>query len=555
VNLGRTGQLVSTDFPGSPITVDTVSSTLTPADLPENSSIPFAGTAQPAPIPHHPTRHDAVPRWLRWCVLGVVLAVGLGVRWYFLDRQTMDYQNFLSRWYDTLDQQGFGAFREQFADYNYPYLYLIWLLTVLHVPSLIGIKALSIIFDVALASLAYRIVALRTDRFWLQAFAFGVVFLLPSVIMNSAWWGQADAVYTACVVAGIYFLLRAQRSDTHEGDTSEGDSGRQAHVWNRSAWNKREWKVRAWNPYVSNSVVACVFFGLAISFKLQAIFVLPVVLWLLVRRRIPWYALLAIPAVYVLLDIPAVLAGASWSTALSVYLNQTDSYKQLTLGAANLYQLIPISGDATWVAHLGIGLAALVIVVFLAWSLWKKPAVTPASILVVATASAAVVPFLLPAMHDRYFYAVEILSVIAAFYLPLWFIAVPVLIQASAIGVYHSSLSGDQGHGMTRQFHGTSGGAGQPSGQPGGQPSGQTAGQPPASQQAGPGGPGGRGGQHGPGRPDAHGVSGGYTSGRGDTALTVYASLMAAAVLGLVISVVDAVRRPASRPAHDDVAT
>ncbi|OBA60003.1 hypothetical protein [Gordonia sp. 852002-10350_SCH5691597] len=555
MNLGRTGQLVSTDFPGSPITLDTVSSTLTPADVPENSSIPFAGTAQPAPIPHHPTRHDAVPRWLRWCVLGVVLAVGLGVRWYFLDRQTMDYQNFLSRWYDTLDQQGFGAFREQFADYNYPYLDLIWLLTVLHVPSLIGIKALSIIFDVALASLAYRIVALRTDRFWLQAFAFGVVFLLPSVIMNSAWWGQADAVYTACVVAGIYFLLRAQRSDTREGDTSEGDSGRQAHVWNRSALNVREWKVRAWNPYVSNSVVACVFFGLAISFKLQAIFVLPVVLWLLVRRRIPWYALLAIPAVYVLLDIPAVLAGASWSTALSVYLNQTDSYKQLTLGAANLYQLIPISGDATWLAHLGIGLAALVIVVFLAWSLWKKPAVTPASILVVATASAAVVPFLLPAMHDRYFYAVEILSVIAAFYLPLRFIAVPVLIQASAIGVYHSSLSGDQGHGMTRQFHGTSGGAGQLSGQPGGQPSGQPAGQPPAGQQAGPGGPGGRGGQHGPGRPDAHGGSGRYTSGRGDTALTVYASLMAASVLGLVISVVDAVRRPASRPAHDDVAT
>ena len=532
---------MSTDFPGSPITVDTVSSTLTPADLPENSPITVSRATQPALISHHPTQRDAVPRWVRWSVLGVVLAVGLGVRWYFLDRQTMDYQNFLSRWYDTLDQQGFGAFREQFADYNYPYLYLIWLLTALHAPSLIGIKALSIIFDVALASLAYRIVALRTDRFWLRALAFGIVFLLPSVIMNSAWWGQADAIYTACVVAGIYFLLRAQQGDLlrggiHGGDPREGDTRRHAHVRNRYSWNPR-----AWNPYVSNSVVACVFFGLAISFKLQAIFVLPVVLWLLVRRRIPWYALLAIPAVYVLLDVPAVLAGASWSTALSVYLNQTDSYKQLTLGAANLYQLIPISGDATWLAHLGIGLAALVIGVFLAWSLWKKPAVTPASILVVATASAAIVPFLLPAMHDRYFYAVEILSVIAAFYLPLWFIAIPVLIQASAIGVYHSSLSGDQGHGMTRQFHGNGGGPGQP----GGWPSGQHAGQSPTGQQAGRGGPSGRGG------PTGHGGSGGYTSGRGDTALTVYASLMAAAVLGLVISVVDTVRRPASSPPSD----
>lgn len=532
-----------------------MSSTLTSASPPARPQTPDSGGTGAQP---DPTQRDAVPRWVRWGVLCAVLAVGLGVRWYFLDRQTMDYQNFLSRWYDTLDEQGFSAFREQFADYNYPYLYLIWLLTVLHVPSLIGIKALSIIFDVALASLAYRIVALRTDRFWLRALAFGVVSLLPSVIMNSAWWGQADAVYTACVVAGIYFLLRAQGGDARRGDTSGVDSERQAHVGNRPAWNRSAWAVRAWNPYVSNSVVACVFFGLAISFKLQAIFVLPVVLWLLVRRRIPWYALLAIPAVYVLLDLPAVVAGASWSTALSVYLNQTDSYKQLTLGAANLYQLIPISGDATWLAHLGIGLAALVIVVFLAWSLWKKPAVTPASILVVATASAAIVPFLLPAMHDRYFYAVEILSVIAAFYLPLWFIAVPVLIQASAIGVYHSSLSGDQGHGMTRQFHGNSGGAGQPSGQPGGQPSGQPAGQSPTGQQAGPGGPGrpgGRGEQGGPGRPDGHGGSGGYTSGRGDTALTVYASLMAAAVLGLVISVVDTVRRPAPRPVHDDAAT
>lgn len=57
-----------------------------------------------------------VARWVRWSVLAAVLVVGLAVRWYFLDRQTMDYQNFLSRWYDTLDSGGFGAFRQQFAE-------------------------------------------------------------------------------------------------------------------------------------------------------------------------------------------------------------------------------------------------------------------------------------------------------------------------------------------------------------------------------------------------------------------------------------------------------
>ncbi len=501
-----------------------MSLTLTPAG--PDRSVPDTALD----VEHSRGTRRPTPRWARWAILTLVFIVGLGVRWYFLDRQTLDYQNFLSRWYDTLDQRGFGAFREQFADYNYPYLYLIWGLTILHVPSLIGIKALSITFDVVLAALAYRIVALRTDRFSLRALAFGIVFLLPSVIMNSAWWGQADAIYTACVVAGIYFLLRAQ-----SGGARRGEPGHRAYVW--------------------NSVFACACFGLAFGFKLQAVFVFPVLLWLLIRRRLPWSSLLAVPVVYLLLDVPAVLAGASWSTALSVYLNQTGSYKQLTLGAANLYQLIPISGDATWVAHLGVGLAALVVVVFLVWSVWRKPSVTATSILVTATASAAIVPFLLPAMHDRYFFTVEILSVVAAFFLPLWFVAIPVLIQASAIGVYHSSLTGDQGRGMgfggQHGFGGRQDGAGAPSSGPGGSGSGGGwNGSTSRGVTGGPGDPHGGGGPGGGGPSGGHGGRGadGYTSGRGDTALTVYASFMAAAVVGLICTAVRVVGvRPGNR--------
>ncbi|WHU49485.1 hypothetical protein QNM97_11165 [Gordonia sp. L191] len=464
------------------------------------------------------------PTWARWLVLGALVAVALAVRWHFHSMETMDYRAFLSRWYETLDTQGFGAFKEQFADYNYPYLYLIWLLTVVHAPTLIGIKALSVTFDLVLAFFAYRIVALRTDRFTLRALAFGLILFLPSVIANSAWWGQADAIYSAFAVGGIYFLLRAQR----EGITHRA--------------------------YVLNSLWACTFFGLSLSFKLQAVFVLPILAWMLLRGRLPWYTLAAIPAVFVAAVLPAVAVGAPWSDALSVYLNQTDSYKQLTLGAANLYQLIPISGDATWLAHLGIGLAAAIIVAFLGWSVWKKPPVTPASILVVASASAVIVPFLLPAMHDRYFYMAEVLSVIMAFYLPLRFVIIPILIQAAAIGVYHSSLSGDQGQGFGAGHgfggQGSGGGRGFGGGQdfgggqgagrehgfgsgPGGGWHGDTGGRP------GAGAPGGTGG----GAPGGHGGSGGYTSGRGDTALGIDASMMGLAALGLVWAVADTLRR------------
>ncbi|MGW0038579.1 hypothetical protein [Gordonia sp. NPDC003376] len=469
------------------------------------------GTLPPDPASTPDTPHETPatsrPGWARWTVLAVVVVVGLVVRWQFRDIETMDYQAFLSRWYQTLDTQGFSAFRERFADYNYPYLYLIWTLTALDIPSLIGIKAVSVIFDLVLAFFAYRIVALRTPRFSLRALAFGVMFLLPSVITNSAWWGQADAIYSAFALGGVYFLLRAQRVGiTHRA-------------------------------YVADSVWACVFFGLSVSFKLQAVFVLPVLAWLLLRRRLPWYALAAIPAVFALLDLPAIIAGAPWREAVSVYLDQTGSYKQLTLGAANLYQLIPIDGDATWLAHLGIGLAASVIVAFLAWSVWRKPPVTPTTTLVVATASSVLVPFLLPAMHDRYFFTAEVLSVVLAFYLPLRFVIIPVLIQAAAIGVYHSSLSGDQGQGFGGGARTGAGGPG--AGGPGGggpRPEASAGGG--AAGNPGGGNPGGRqGGMPGGGRSD------GYTSGRGDTALSVYAAMMGLALLSLVYAVTDTVQR------------
>nr|WP_245555789.1 hypothetical protein [Gordonia soli] len=451
------------------------------------------------------------PRWLRWSVLAGIVAIAIGVRLLFLDQQTMDYQAFLSRWYQTLDTQGFGAFRQRFADYNYPYLYLLWVLTVLNVPALIGVKALSITFDFLLGWFAYRIVGLRTDRFWLRAAGFGTIVLLPSVVANSSYWGQADAIYSAFAVGGIYFLLRAQRD----------------HLVRYSVW-------------------ACVFFGVAVAFKLQAVFVMPVLVWLLLRRRLPWYSLLAIPVVFLALDVPAVLAGASWSTALSVYLDQTGSYQQLTLGAANLYQLIPIEGDATWLAHIGIGAAFAVVALFFGWTLWRRPPVTPTTILVVATAGAVVIPFLLPAMHDRYFYAAEVLTVVTAFYLPLRFVLIPILVQAAAIGVYHSSLTGDQGQAM-----GGGPGAGGPRGggatdaglaNAGARPSGPSGHGPGEAAGSRPGGGDGGGGR----QPTVTGAGrggSGYTSGRGDTALSIYASMMGLAVLGIVYAVGDSFRR------------
>jgi Gpi18-like mannosyltransferase len=49
--------------------------------------------------------------------------------------------------------------------------------------------------------------------------------------------------------------------------------------------------------------------------------------------------------------------------------------------------------------------------------------------------SVALVPFVLPKMHDRYFYPADVFSLLAAFYMPeLWF--VPILYQVISTLAY-----------------------------------------------------------------------------------------------------------------------
>ena len=62
--------------------------------------------------------------------------------------------------------------------------------------------------------------------------------------------------------------------------------------------------------------------------------------------------------------------------------------------------------------------------------------------MVLATTAAIAAPFLLPGMHERYFFLADVLTVVAAFYLPrrLWFL--PLMIQTASLMSYVSFLFG-----------------------------------------------------------------------------------------------------------------
>lgn len=309
--------------------------------------------------------------------------------------ESSDYQFFIKDWYDFISTHGgFGALKYDFSDYNVPYLYLITLLTCLPIPALVGIKIISVVFDLVLAYFTYRIVALRHTGLRTSSLAALIVLFLPTVATNSGMWGQADSLYAAFGLGGVYFLLR-----------------------------RRPW-------------LASVFFGLSLAFKLQAVFLFPLLLVLALKKWMPWRALLAVPGVVLLLDVPALLAGAPLGQLLSVYVQQTSSYPALSLNAPSIYQFLPASADAAVIRPIGVALTGLVILGLCLGVPLSRVRLTTAKIVLMGATSAVLMPFLLPSMHERYFYLAEILTVIAAFSLPrrLWY--VPVLVQVASFVAY-----------------------------------------------------------------------------------------------------------------------
>ncbi|WP_329570810.1 glycosyltransferase 87 family protein [Streptomyces sp. NBC_01361] len=358
-----------------------------------------------------PRRHIADSTMLALAAYTTVM-VALLVRTLLLPSESTDYLTFLDPWYQHIaGNGGFTALADPgFSDYNVPYLYLLAALTYIPVSPLAGIKWISILFDLALAYYTFRIVSrLRPTAPSAALGAAAVVLFLPTVVTNSGWWGQCDGIYTAFLVGGIHYVLR-----------------------------HRPW----W---------ACTFFGLALAFKFQAVFLFPFLLVLVLVRRVPWRCLLAVPTAYLVLDVPALVFGADPGRLLTVYARQTDTYRFLTVNGPSVYQFVSVPGDAAdAVRSAGVLVAGALVSLLIGLAVWSLrrgrhgvpdsgrgvPALTDTRIVLLATCSAIVVPFLLPSMHERYFYAADVLTVMAAFQLPrqLWY--VPVLVQLASFGSY-----------------------------------------------------------------------------------------------------------------------
>lgn len=281
-----------------------------------------------------------------------------------------DMAEFLVPWYRHIVETGrLAAFAEPFSNYSPPYLHLLSAATLfdnLAEPQTI-IRCLSLLITAALGlSLRDLLLAAGADRRMAGLSAFAP-FLLPSAIINAAMLGQCDALWTApCLMAVA------------------------------AALHRKPGRMLAW----------C---GLAFAIKAQAAFIAPFALGALLGMRAPLRVWLIAPAAYIACMIPALMLGWPVEHILSVYLRQSQHFAgQASVSAANPWLMLTYLGvdRPGLVLPLASGLA------FFAGCLIAiaTRAAEPAKLLRLALLSALAMPFLLPQMHERFFFLADMLA-------------------------------------------------------------------------------------------------------------------------------------------------
>ena len=337
---------------------------------------------------------------IAYLILATILA--FLVRLSLLDYKSADYETYTKVWYNAIQTMGISALGGDFSNYNPPYLYLLYLVArfLPELVDVVAIKIPSFIADFVCAGFIYKIVSLKSGNRYGALFAYCATLISLPVILNSSFWGQADSIYTAGLIASLYLLMI-----------------------------KRNW-------------LSFIAFGIAFAFKLQSIFFLPFLIALWLRKEISWKYFLAIPIVYFISILPAWMIGRPITSLISIYFSQAGEYNKLTSHAPNLYAWFPPGKDIFQMfLPAGIALAITIILIFILIIKKSKSTLSPIHYLEIAFFSVLIVPFFLPKMHQRYFFPADIFSIAFGFYFPSYFY-VPVIVNLVSFFSYQYFLFG-----------------------------------------------------------------------------------------------------------------
>lgn len=309
-----------------------------------------------------------------------VLVIGCGMRLAGYHFVSHDAGAYLLKWYNQILESGISR---QVGNYNIPYQVIIYLLTKLPLAPLHAYKTVSCAFDLGMSLLVGWAAWFFSDikRETKGVLAFALVFCSPAVILNSAVWAQCDSIYTFFGIAAFLALYRE--------------------------------KYRA----------SFVLLGLSFAFKLQAAFFLPIFLICYVcRKKFSILNFLIIPVMMIVMSAPGLLAGRNVLDIFGIYSVQTNTYNRVYANFPNVYALASDpggSGDYTMFRRYALMLTVLLLGFGLYLCVQKgRKFWTLRMFWAVVLWTLYTCNFFLPNMHERYAYALEVLSILYCFITP-----------------------------------------------------------------------------------------------------------------------------------------
>lgn len=313
----------------------------------------------------------AIRRFNALELLGTAACVGCAIyaRVALLPFESGDFTQYLLQWFKELGSLSVkDALSTPIGNYNLPYIYYLTILSRFNAESLVHIKAFSCLFDVIMAYAVMRLVMTEVEDKRLQLAAYIIVLLSPTVMIDSAMWAQCDSVYTALCIISAFAAVRGR--------------GRLCAI--------------SWTA--------------AFCFKLQAVFILPALAAALFMGKVKPKHLLWIPAVYFISILPALIAGRSLADCLNIYTNQVGYYKGLFFNAPTVWRFF---GDAQIpeLTNMSVYPAMGALILFTLYAISAVKSMDNNKLISLFFISALLAAFLLPRMHERYFYMAEVLSI------------------------------------------------------------------------------------------------------------------------------------------------
>lgn len=243
-------------------------------------------------------------------IMILISAIGFFVRSYLLNFISGDMHDYLLVWMKQIELNGgIKALGLEIGNYNIIYLTFLAIFTYIPISRVFLIKLFSIIFDFVIAIAGATIIKHLTknkenkDKIFLISYF--ILLILPTLVLNSAAWGQCDSIYVAFILLSILFLIKEKY------------------------------------------LLSIIMLGISFAFKLQAVFMFPLygLIWL-GKKKFPFHYFFLIPIINVVSWLPALLNGRSMLSCLQIYLGQTEMMNHhINKNFINIYNFLAPSNS------------------------------------------------------------------------------------------------------------------------------------------------------------------------------------------------------------------